>query len=299
MKPVITSTAFKKLGSQLVCRNDSELDAKTFISFFGASPVILEECWSEIKENLSSGRPKHLLWVCMFMKLCLPEDVLCVLCDTTKPTFRKWVWLVIEELALLSDSLIDFGKRKRNLPSDAVSSMSVDGTDFKVQEPFPLNRKWMSHKYKGSALKYEVGISIHSGDIVWVHGPHRGAKHDLTIFRESLKLKLEVGEMVEADKGYTGEADWIRAKEDCLNEIDRKEKDRIRARHETCNRRFKVWSILKQEYRHALKKHGLVFRAIAGLTQMAIDNGDCLFGCEPTTRAKEDGYSLADLEIDF
>jgi hypothetical protein len=47
----------------------------------------------------------------------------------------------------------------------------VDGTDFKAQEPYPFNRKWMSHKYKGAALKYEVAISIFSGDIVWIYGP--------------------------------------------------------------------------------------------------------------------------------
>jgi len=78
--------------------------------------------------------------------------------------------------------------------------ISVDGTDFKTQEPHPFNKKWMLAKYKGSALKYEVAISIFSGDIVWINDPHRGGKHDLTIFRESLMQLLEEGELVEADQ---------------------------------------------------------------------------------------------------
>ena len=75
-----------------------------------------------------------------------------------------------------------------------------DGTDFEIEEPHPFNRKWMTHKRKRAALKYEVGVSIYSGDIVWLHGPHRGAKHDITIFKEGLQNALEEGEMVEADQ---------------------------------------------------------------------------------------------------
>ena len=88
------------------------------------------------------------------------------------------------------------------MPVNAICCVSLDGTDFKTQEPTPFNKQWMSVKYKGSALKYEVAISIFSGDIVWINGPHRGGKHDLTIFREKLRKLLAKGEMVEADAGY-------------------------------------------------------------------------------------------------
>lgn len=182
------------------------------------------------------------------------------------------------------------------MPKDAPCCVSVDGTDFKTQEPHPFNKKWMSVKCKGSALKCEVAMSIFSGDIVWIHGPHRGGKHDITIFREKLLHKLQDGEMVEADQGHKGEADWIRVREDYCTKEEKKEKNWIRARQEACNGRFKCWGILKQEYRHDDKQHGLVFRAIAGFTQMHIDNGGCLFGCEPVTKPKEK-HSVDDLEF--
>ena len=108
----------------------------------------------------------------MFLKLYLPEDMLAVLLDISKGTLRKWTWIYIENLALLLTSIIDFSKRNRNCPKDAWTRMSVDGTDFKTQEIHPKNPKMISPKYNGSALKYEVGISIYSGDIVWVYGPH-------------------------------------------------------------------------------------------------------------------------------
>lgn len=223
-----------------------------------------------------------------------------VLLSASKPTFRKWVWKVMESLALRSVDLMQFAKRKRNLPPDAICAVSVDGTDFKVQEPFPFDRKWMTHKCQGAGLKCEVGISVFSGDIVWVCGPHRGAKHDPTILREKLMHPPEEGEIVEADSGCVGEADWIRARDDCATVHERREKNRLHARHETCDRRFKCWGILKQEHRHDITKHELVFRSMAVLTQLGIDNGQCLFGCEPTTKKTEENqtHSIDDINLD-
>jgi hypothetical protein len=37
------------------------------------------------------------------------------------------------------------------------------------------------------------------------------------------------------------------------------------------------WGILQQCYHHDLEKHGMIFHAIAVMTQLDIDNGNCLF----------------------
>jgi hypothetical protein len=83
----------------------------------------------------------------------------------------------------------------------------VDSTGFKINEPsYPLNPKMNSHTFNGAGVKYEIGISMFSGNIVWINGPQRGGKHDdITILREALKQKLEEEELVEADSGYKGE----------------------------------------------------------------------------------------------
>ena len=49
--------------------------------------------------------------------------------------------------------------------------VTVDGTDFRIQEPIPFNPKWYSYKFKGPGLRYEVAICIKTGWIVWVNGP--------------------------------------------------------------------------------------------------------------------------------
>ena len=66
--------------------------------------------------------------------------------------------------------------------------VSVDGTDFEIQEPWPYHRlhsrMWFSHKFKGPGLRYEVGLSILGGEIVWIGGPYAcGLWPDLKIFK--------------------------------------------------------------------------------------------------------------------
>ncbi len=85
--------------------------------------------------------------------------------------------------------------------------ISVDGTDFRIQDIKPFWKGWFSHKFKGAGLRYEVAVSIQCGDIVWINGPFpAGAWPDLNVFRHSLKAKLiRAGERCEADDGYKGE----------------------------------------------------------------------------------------------
>ena len=61
--------------------------------------------------------------------------------------------------------------------------------------------------------------------------------------------------------------------------VDQREElqQRVRNRHETVNRRFKQFQVLKQMFRHDIVLHQSVFIAVAVLTQISIENGDELF----------------------
>jgi hypothetical protein len=54
---------------------------------------------------------------------------------------------------------------------------------------------------------------------------------------------------------------------------------RARHQHETVNKRFKEWGLLKQVYRHEIPGHGLALTAIAVIMQLAINGGEVLFEC--------------------
>ena len=151
--------------------------------------------------------------------------------------------------------------------------VSVDGTDFRVRIRRPYWKGWRSHKFKAPGVRYEVGLCIRTGDIVWIHGPFPcGHWPDITIFRSALIYELLDGEKVEADKGYRGEPVYIKTPTG-ENDIGQ----RVRSRHETVNKRFKQWGCLRQAFRHNVSKHQSVFSAVAVVTQMSLENGEPLF----------------------
>jgi hypothetical protein len=128
----------------------------------------------------------------------------------------------------------------------------------------------------------EIGISIIGGGLVWIQGPYPAGRFNfIAIFNKVLRHSLEPGERVEADNGYVGAADKIKCPDNPCNPVENEGmQSRARYRHETINGRFKTWGILQQTYRHGIRRHGKVFRAIAIMTQLAISNGSPLFSIE-------------------
>ena len=295
----INSNFMLHLGSKIALRREGKLlDERTFVSFFGRDHVEVLQLWDMCHFSIQKAKPDHLFWTLMYMKLYLPIDVIITLLDTSKPTFNKWIWIWIEAIAKLHEEIILWKNRFRNAPEGLIWCLvTVDGTDFQIGEPFPFDKKWKSPKQKGASVKYEVAISIYSGDIVWIFGPHRGSKNDRKIFDSCLRNMLAEGEQVETDAGYciggASTSPFIRSRDDFSSKAEQREKSELRARHETANRRFKSWGILKQQFRNEKLKHQFVFYAIATMTQIQIDNGDVLFSCEPKHLARRlDGHHI-------
>ena len=156
--------------------------------------------------------------------------------------------------------------------------MSVDGTDCPIQVPYPFWSGWASHKFKKSGVRYEVGLSIQQGEIVWLNGPFPAGRFaDVTIFRKGLKwLLLASNERAEADLGYRGEPFCVDLPEEgCFfrGEQQKKLKARVRSRHETVNSRLKNFACLSQPFKHRLSKHKYCFNAVAVITQVSIKYG--------------------------
>ena len=161
--------------------------------------------------------------------------------------------------------------------NDSECLVSVDGTDFRVQETYTLDPRLFSHKFKGAGLRYEVGICIQTGYIVWISGSFRAGEYpDISIFRRpgGMKDSLLPGEKVEADNGYQGEPLSVSTPDDCQNSAMKYlAKANARARHECINGALKNFKALKTQFRHKHCHHSAVFTAIAVLTQMEIECG--------------------------
>jgi hypothetical protein len=99
------------------------------------------------------------------------------------------------------------------------------------------------------------------------------------IVRQSLIHFLEDGEYYCADGGYADGNQWS-STPNGLNDYEQRTKSLARARHETVNRRFKVFGCLSHRYRHHLEFHGIIFRAVANTVQLTIRFGHPLFDIE-------------------
>jgi DDE superfamily endonuclease len=155
------------------------------------------------------------------------------------------------------------------LDNGSTCKITVDGTDFLIQEPTPFLKKWYSKKFNGLAVRYEVGVAIQTGYIVWANRPFPpGEWPDVTIALNDLVYMFDNDERPVTDKGYRRHPCYF----DCPwkhfdNQQHCRMKKLIRARHETVNRRFKVFRILKNKFRHPLKKHCDCFHAVANTVQ--------------------------------
>lgn len=179
-------------------------------------------------------------------------------------------------------SQIDWENRKvDDIGNDCL--VGVDGVDclYKTRQLYDgsPDSRFYSYKFKKSGLRYEIALGLRNDNICNISGPFRpgsGGSNDLTIFRLGVKAMLEPGERVEADDGYRAEAPrFCKTPNHWLTRKDQERmRGRLRRRHETINRRIKVFKALDVVFRHNVEKHSICFRVACIMVQLAIECGE-------------------------
>ena len=136
---------------------------------------------------------------------------------------------------------------------------------------------WFSHKFHAAAVRYELGITMKTGDICWFCGPFPAGVPDITIFRIRLKYCLGTQEKVIADGGYKGELKVSIPWDESAGHDNRVVMCKARGRHETINGKLKRWGCLWQIFCHHRSKHHIVFKSCLTLTQLLLDYGERSF----------------------
>jgi DDE superfamily endonuclease len=158
------------------------------------------------------------------------------------------------------------------LDNGSTCKITVDGTDCPVQEPSEFSGRWYSHKFKAAGLRYELGVCIQTGWIVWVNGPYPcGSFPDIRIARDWLYSKLPRGEKYIADSGYKDGGEHSITPSGINNQFE-KMAAAARARHENINGRIKVFKILSTPFRNERGKHWWCFHSIVNMLQLEMQN---------------------------
>lgn len=140
------------------------------------------------------------------------------------------------------------------------------------------DKTYYSHKFKQSGIDYELGLSVYENKLVWMNGPFKASRHDITIFKHAgLRDMIPEGHRVIADKGYKGAPDQISTPNSHDPAVLRKFKSRARARHESFNARIKNFRCLDERFRHGVENHRIVFEAVCVICQYQLENGSPLF----------------------
>jgi hypothetical protein len=293
-KTTSSSSTFNQLCSQFVevgagimrrAPADTSAFKKRWRSLFGASPVVCSKICKRLKKaglTVPNQELKHVLWALMLMKKYSAEADLAKDAGPNgavdEKTFRTWAWDVIEAIALLEPSVIVWENRRvGDIMNDAL--ISVDGTDTEQRKKRPFWKGWYSHKLNGAGTRWEVGVCLITGVVVWIHGPFPcGRWNDLTIFRHAMLSHLDDGEKVEADDGYKAEfTKTLTPANNSRTASDATLRQRNRNRHETINKRLKDWKCLNSPCKHDLAKHSAMFRVVLVICQLAIESGESLF----------------------
>ena len=70
-----------------------------------------------------------------------------------------WSSNFLTDRSIVSFLQIDWEYRKDNAQTNCKVFVSIDGTDFRIQEPSPFSSSWYSHKFKGPGVLYGNNVT--------------------------------------------------------------------------------------------------------------------------------------------
>jgi hypothetical protein len=155
------------------------------------------------------------------------------------------------------------------------SFLALDTTDCPIQRPSKeIQRAFYSGKSKKHCLKYEIGVSLVTGQIHWIWGPVGGATHDVTISESSgITHELRPNEYIFADKAYSGQPYFItpiKSPQTYSDQIYNGIVSSLRQIVENLLDRLKNFECLNTNWRHDLHLHPIAFKVVCNLVNIDI-----------------------------
>ena len=202
------------------------------------------------------GSKRNLNWflrTIFYLRKYLTEDDIERELNVNKDYARQKIWDVMKKIQYLKHKKITW---PRDFGGDNIWVISVDGTHVWLFEPshpeFSQDSEYFSHKFNKAGINYKLGISLATGNLVWMNGPWKAGKSDLQIFiGGGLRNKLlAVGKKAIGDGIYRGYQDVVSYPNSQDSRPVAKFKSRALKRHKTFNGMTKCFQILRQAFCH-------------------------------------------------
>lgn len=151
----------------------------------------------------------------------------------------------------------------------------MDATECPIHRPLDwlTQRQYYSGKKKKHTIKYEVGVHLSTGRIVWLVGGIPGSIHDMKMAQENgILQQLLEGEWILADKGYTSSnLPFLTPIKDPQTEEELQWNSFInqtRVIVENTYGRIKTFGSVKSNWRHNIDLHPLMFKVVCILVDI-------------------------------
>jgi len=156
-------------------------------------------------------------------------------------------------------------------------NMTLDGIECPIHRPLDnaTQQQYYSGKKKQHTIKYEIGIQLTSGKIVWMAGGDPGSVHDLEVSRACGVIgKLLPGEMILADKAYIGEDCFLHPFKPATTEEEQAFNSTISSIRETVEHtigRIKLFQFTQHKWRHHLDLHIIAFKVLCHVLNIELE----------------------------
>jgi len=157
------------------------------------------------------------------------------------------IWKVMVKIQYLKHKKVAWPD---DLGGEDVWILTVDGTHVWIYEPghplFSQDSEFYSHKFNKAGINYELGICLASRKLVWMNGPFKAGKNDLTVFvggglRDRLRA---LGKKAIGDGIYKANQDTVSYPNSHDSRSVKKFKSRALKGHKAFNGMMKSFQIL-------------------------------------------------------
>jgi hypothetical protein len=163
--------------------------------------------------------------------------------------------------------------------NEEIHIITVHGVHCRINEPWRQpSTQWYSHKRNKPGLAYELGIAIHSNQLVWVNVLFHAGNNSLVMYwvPNDLKSMIPNGKKVIGDEGYRAEPQ-ITTRNHQDSELVNTFKQRAKAQHEMQWQNQKLWDPWAVLPPWCCQAPKAAFEAVCILVQYDMENGHPIF----------------------